>query len=87
MFRIDLKTFWAWLCLTNTSKLSERKCQAVFWGDIFVPNPQALYYMMLLMINETCNSCYAMLILQMMKENMWWNKMNRSKAHHLIVHT
>jgi len=31
-FRIDLKTFWAWLCLTNTLKLSESKYQAGFWG-------------------------------------------------------
>ena len=30
-FRIDLKTIWAWLCLTNTPKLSEKKYQA-FWG-------------------------------------------------------
>ena len=25
MFRVDLKTFWAWLCLTNTTMLSESK--------------------------------------------------------------
>ena len=29
-FRIDLNTFWAWLCLTNTPKLSESKYQAGF---------------------------------------------------------
>ena len=24
-FRVDLKTFWAWLCLTNAAMLSESK--------------------------------------------------------------
>ena len=29
-FRIDLKTFWAWLSLTNAPKVSESKYQAGF---------------------------------------------------------
>jgi len=40
-FRVDLKTFWAGLCLTNTLKLSESKYQAGF-GEIFwtkIPKP------------------------------------------------
>ena len=36
-FRIDLKTFWAWLCLTNALKLSESKYKAglgmIIWGQ------------------------------------------------------
>jgi len=43
-FRIDLKTFWAWLCLTNTPKLSESKYQAGFWGENFGPkSPNPIY--------------------------------------------
>ena len=40
-FRIDLKTFWAWLCLTNAPKLSESKHQADFGVIIWGQNPQA----------------------------------------------
>jgi len=36
-FRIDLKTFWAWICLTNALKLSESKYKAglrmIIWGQ------------------------------------------------------
>jgi len=39
-FRIDLKTFWAWLSLTNTHKVSESKYQAGFWVIILGQNPQ-----------------------------------------------
>ena len=38
-FRIDLKTFWAWLCLTNTPKLSESKYKADFGVIILGQNP------------------------------------------------
>ena len=38
-FRIDLKTFWAWLCLTNAPKLSESKYQAGFGVIILGQNP------------------------------------------------
>ena len=36
-FRVD---FWAWLCLTNTPKLSESKYQAGFGMIILRENPQ-----------------------------------------------
>ena len=39
-FRIDLKTFWAWLCLTNAPKVSESKYQAGFGVIISGKNPQ-----------------------------------------------
>ena len=39
--RVDMKTFWAWLCLTNTLKLSESKYQADFGEIIMGQNPQA----------------------------------------------
>ena len=42
-FTIDLKTFWAWLCLTNAPKLPESKYQADFWGDNFSPKSTNLY--------------------------------------------
>ena len=42
-FRIDLKTFWAWLCLTNAPKLSESKNQAGFGVIISGQNPLTLY--------------------------------------------
>ena len=38
-FRIDLRHFWAWLCLTNTPKLSESKYQAGFGVMILGQNP------------------------------------------------
>jgi len=38
-FRIDLKTFWAWLCLTNAPELSESKYQAGFGVIILGQNP------------------------------------------------
>jgi len=38
-FRVDLKTFLAWLCLTNTPKLSESKYQADFGEIILGQNP------------------------------------------------
>ena len=38
-FRIDLKTFWAWLSLTNAPKLSESKYQAGFGVIISGQNP------------------------------------------------
>ena len=38
-FRIDLKTFWALLCLTNTPKLSESKYQAGFGMIIWAKIP------------------------------------------------
>jgi len=43
-FRIDLKIFLAWLCQTNTFKLSENKYQAGFWGDNLGPkSPNPTY--------------------------------------------
>ena len=38
--RIDLKTFWAWLSLTNTPKVPESKYQAGFGVIILGQNPQ-----------------------------------------------
>ena len=38
-FRIDLKTFWAWLYLTNTPKVLENKYQAGFGMIILGQNP------------------------------------------------
>ena len=38
-FRIDLKTFWAWLCLTNTLKVLESKYQTGFGMIISSQNP------------------------------------------------
>ena len=35
-----MQRFWAWLCLTNTAKLSERKYQAGFGEMILGQNPQ-----------------------------------------------
>ena len=40
--RIDLKTFWAWLSLTNTPKVPESKYQAGFRVIISGQNPQTL---------------------------------------------
>ena len=43
-FKIDLKTFfWAWLCLTNTPKLSESKYQIGFGGDNLGPKSPNLH--------------------------------------------
>jgi len=39
VFRIDLKTFWARLSLTNTPKVSESKYQAGFGVIISGQNP------------------------------------------------
>ena len=39
-FRVDLRYLWAWLCLTNTLKLSESKYQAGFGEIILGQNPQ-----------------------------------------------
>ena len=39
-FRVDLKTFWACLCLTNAAMLSESKYQAGFGVIISGQNPQ-----------------------------------------------
>ena len=38
-FGIDSKTFWVWLCLTNTVKLSESEYQAGFAVIIWGQNP------------------------------------------------
>jgi len=38
-FRIYLKTFWAWLCLTNAPKLLESKYQTGFGVIIWDQNP------------------------------------------------
>ena len=40
--------FGAWICLTNTPKLSESKYQAGLWGDNFGPkSPWSLYIVLL----------------------------------------
>ena len=39
-FRIDLKTFWTWLCLINAPKVSESKYQTGFGVIISGQNPQ-----------------------------------------------
>ena len=41
-FSIDLKTFWAWLSLTNTPKVSESKYQASFGVIISAKIPKPL---------------------------------------------
>jgi len=42
-FRVDLKTFWVWLSLTNTPKVSESKYQAGFRVIISGQNLQTLH--------------------------------------------
>ena len=54
-FRIDLKTFLAWLCLTSTLKLSENKYQACF-GVPKSPNLHNPYIIVLLYYN--CDRIY-----------------------------
>jgi len=39
-FRVDLKTFWAWLCLTNAAMLSESKYLADFLVGFLGKKPQ-----------------------------------------------
>ena len=41
-FRVDLKTFWAWLCLTNAAMLSESKYLADFLMRFLGKKPQTL---------------------------------------------
>ena len=41
-FRVDLKTFWAWLCLTNAAVLSESKYLADFLVGFLDKKPQTL---------------------------------------------
>ena len=37
-FRVDLKTFWAWLCLTNTALLSQSKYLFCLWVHYHIGN-------------------------------------------------
>ena len=61
--RIDLKTHWAWLCLTNTPKLSESK----YHGDNFGPKSLKLheYYCtirLMLNYNFSCNEIWKLFL-------------------------
>jgi len=39
-FRVDQKTFLAWLCLTNTARLLKRKCKGGYWVIFWAENPK-----------------------------------------------
>jgi len=46
-FRVDLKTFWAWLCLTNAAMLSQGKYLAGLWVGFLGKKSHILYIALL----------------------------------------
>jgi len=67
-FRVDLKTSFAWLCLTNAPKLSESKNQAGLGKIILGQNPKLLW------------SLYIVLLYYMIYSKIYRGKLNFGAA-------